>query len=150
GGGDAEAKQTPTATTSQSPSPTPSDSPSTPAAPRGPTVDEGGKGSRLYTIGPGAASKGAEPPFAPGTVAAAQQDYNRLRPRLTRRWWLAMKKANLPFRNPKATVYVGKLSSPCGMQRSVRAAYCPANETIYLPFTVDNVAYTRNPVYARA
>ncbi|MFF0268899.1 neutral zinc metallopeptidase [Kribbella sp. NPDC004536] len=149
GGGDAEAKQSPTAPVSETPSETPSSSP-TPTAPRGPTVDEVVKGSRLYTIGPVAASKCAEPPFAPVTVPAAQQYYGRLLPCLNRTWWLAMKKANLPFRNPKAVVYVGKLSSPCGMQRSVRAAYCPANETIYLPFTVDNQAYTRNPVYARA
>lgn len=151
GGGDAEAKQTPTAPASESPTPSETPSPSpTPTAPRGPTVDEVVKGSRLYTIGPVAASKCAEPPFAPVTVPAAQQYYSRLLPCLNRTWWLAMKKANLPFRNPKTIVYVGKLSSPCGMQRSVRAAYCPANETIYLPFTVDNQAYTRNPVYARA
>jgi predicted metalloprotease len=149
GGGDAEAKQTPTAPASESPSQSPSSSPS-PTGPRGPTVDEVVKGSRLYTIGPLAASKCAEPPYAPVTVAAAQLYYSHLLPCLNRTWWLAMKKANLPFRNPKAVVYVGKLSSPCGMQRSGRAAYCPANETIYLPFTVDNQAYTRNPVYARA
>jgi predicted metalloprotease len=158
GGGDAEAKQTPTtapttAPASESPSPSPSESPSaspTPTGPRGPTVDEVVKGSRLYTIGPVAASKCVEPPFAPVTLAATQQYYARLLPCMNHTWWLAMKKANLPFRNPKAVVYVGKRTSPCGMQRSVRAAYCPADETIYLPFSVDNTAYKRNPVYARA
>ncbi|WP_427885728.1 neutral zinc metallopeptidase [Kribbella sp. GL6] len=152
GGGDAEAKQTPTAPASTTPSESPSPTPSspTPTGPRGPTVDEVVKGSRLYTIGPVAASKCVEPAFAPVTVPATQQYYTRLMLCLNRTWWLAMKKANLPFRSPKAVVYVGKLSSPCGMQRSVRAAYCLANETIYLPFTVDSVNYAKNPVYARA
>ncbi|WP_350278905.1 neutral zinc metallopeptidase [Kribbella sp. HUAS MG21] len=153
GGGDPEAKVTPTTTASETPSPSesPSASPSpSPSTPRGPTVDEVVKGSRLYSIGPVAASKCAEPPFAPVTVPAAQQYYNRLLPCLNRTWWLAMKKANLPFRNPKAVVYVGKVPSPCGVQRSVRAAYCAANETIYLPFAVDNRYYKSNPVYARA
>ncbi|GAA1611606.1 MULTISPECIES: neutral zinc metallopeptidase [Kribbella] len=152
GGGDAEAKQTPTAPASETPSPTPSPTPSSPSpsTPRGPTVDEVVKASPLYSIGPVAASKCVEPAWAPATVAADQQYYNRLLLCMGRTWWLAMKKGNLPFRNPKAVVYVGKLSSPCGMQRSVRAAYCLANETIYLPFTVDNVNYTKNPVYSRA
>ncbi|MET9314537.1 neutral zinc metallopeptidase [Kribbella sp. NPDC003505] len=149
-GGEPEAKQTPTtAPSSETPSQTPSESPS-PSTPRGPTVDEVVKGSRLYSIGPVAASKCAEPPFAPVTVAAAQQYYNRLLPCLNRTWWLAMKKANLPFRNPKAVVYVGKIPSPCGIQRSARAAYCTANETIYLPFSRDNAYYKSNPVYTRA
>ncbi|TDO58127.1 putative metalloprotease [Kribbella sp. VKM Ac-2571] len=153
GGDEPEAKTTPTTTASESPSPSPSESPSTspsPSTPRGPTADEVVKGSRLYTVGPLAASKCAEPPFAPITVPAAQQYYNRLLPCLNRTWWLAMKKANLPFRNPKAVVYVGKAPSPCGVQRSARAAYCGANETIYLPFTVDNGYYKSNPVYTRA
>ncbi|WP_130446339.1 neutral zinc metallopeptidase [Kribbella rubisoli] len=150
GGDDPQAKDSPTAPVSESSS-SPSASPSpTPTAPRGPTADEVVKGSALYKIGPVAASKCAEPPFAPVTVAAAQQYYNRLLPCLNRTWWLAMKKANLPFRNPKAVVYVGKTPSPCGIQRSVRAAYCAANETIYLPFAVDNGYYKTNPVYARA
>ncbi|MFD3405572.1 neutral zinc metallopeptidase [Kribbella sp. NPDC058693] len=152
GGDDQQATNNPTAPVSESSS-SPSESPSTspsPSTPRGPTVDEVVKGSALYKIGPVAASKCAEPPFAPVTVAAAQQYYNRLLPCLNRTWWLAMKKANLPFRNPKAVVYVGKTPSPCGIQRSVRAAYCAANETIYLPFAVDNGYYRTNPVYARA
>ncbi|WP_329005607.1 neutral zinc metallopeptidase [Kribbella sp. NBC_00709] len=151
GGGDPQAKDNPTAPVSESSSPSesPSTSPS-PSTPRGPTADEVVKGSALYKIGPVAASKCAEPPFAPVTVAAAQQYYNRLLPCLNRTWWLAMKKANLPFRNPKAVVYAGKMPSPCGIQRSLRAAYCGANETIYLPFSVDNGYYKTNPVYARA
>jgi predicted metalloprotease len=151
GGGDAEAKNTPSAPASESPSQSesPSTSPS-PSTPRGPTVDEVVKSSALYRVGPVAASKCVEPPFAPVTVAAAQQYYNRLLPCLNRTWWLAMKKVNLPFRNPKAVVYVGKTPSPCGIQRSVRAAYCTANETIYLPFSVDNRYYKTNPVYTRA
>jgi predicted metalloprotease len=135
--------------TSQSPSESPSPSP-TATKPPGPTVDEVVKASPLYKVGPVAASKCAEPPFAPITVAAAQNYYNRLLPCLNRTWWLAMKKVNLPFRVPKAVVYVGKAPSPCGVQRSVRAAYCGANETIYLPFTVDNRYYKSNPMYARA
>ena len=152
GGDDPQAKDSPTAPVSESSS-SPSESPSTspsPSTPRGPTADEVVKGSALYKVGPVAASKCAEPPFAPVTVPAAQQYYNRLLPCLNRTWWLAMKKANLPFRNPKAVVYVGKTPSPCGIQRSVRAAYCGANETIYLPFSVDNGYYRTNPVYARA
>jgi len=159
GGDDPQANGSPSAPASQSPSESPSESASpsaspsespTPTKPPGPTVDEVVKGSPLYSIGPVAASKCAEPLFAPLTVALAQTYYNRLLPCLSHTWWLAMKKANLPFRNPKAVVYVGKAPSPCGIQRSVRAAYCGANETIYLPFTVDNRYYKSNPLYARA
>ncbi|MEU8225515.1 neutral zinc metallopeptidase [Kribbella sp. NPDC048915] len=149
GSDDPEAKQTPTAPASETPSQTPSESPS-PSTPRGPTVDEVVKSSRLYTVGPVTASKCVEPPFAPVTVAAARQYYGRLLPCMNRTWWLAMKKVNLPFRLAKSVVYVGKIPSPCGIQRGVRASYCAANETIYLPFAVDNGAYTRDPIHARA
>jgi predicted metalloprotease len=108
------------------------------------------KASKLYSIGPVAASKCVEPPYAPVNVAAAQVYYNHLLPCLNRTWWLALKSVNLPYRNPKAVVYVGKLPTPCGIQRSVRAAYCGANETIYLPFAIDNGYYRSNPLYARA
>ncbi|WP_132208749.1 neutral zinc metallopeptidase [Kribbella steppae] len=145
---------TPSVQPSESPSDSPSESPSpaseTPSAPAAPTMDEIVTASKLYTVGPIAASKCAEPPFAPINVVAARSYYNRLLPCVNRTWLLAMKKAGLPFRAPKVAVYIGKLSSPCGIQRSVRAAYCGANETIYLPFTVDNRYYKNNPVYARA
>jgi uncharacterized protein len=144
-----QAKDTPSAPASET---TPSEStPSpTPSTPRGPTVDEVLEGSKLYTIGPVAASKCVEPPFAPVNITAARAYYNRLLPCLNRTWWLAMKKVGLPYRNPKAVLYIGKTPSPCGVQRSVRAAYCGANETIYVPFTVDNKYYAANPIYARA
>ncbi|GAA1570670.1 hypothetical protein GCM10009804_28890 [Kribbella hippodromi] len=145
-----EANPAPTAPASESPSQTPSESPSTPSAPRGPTADEVVKGSKLYSIGPVAASKCVEPPNAPVTVPASQAYYARLLRCLNYTWYVAMKKQNLPFRVPKAVVYVGNTPSPCGIQRSVRAAYCAANETIYLPFTVDNKYYKSNPQYARA
>lgn len=61
-----------------------------------------------------------------------------------------MKKANLLFCNFKAVVYVGKMPSLCGIQRSVRVAYCAANETIYLLFAVDNGYYRTNLVYVCA
>lgn len=151
GNDDPQAKDTPSAPASETTSQAPSETPSpTETRPPGPTVDEVVKASKLYTVGPVAASKCAEPKLVPATVAAAQGYYNALLPCLNRTWWLAMKKVNLPFRNPKAVVYVGKAPSPCGIQRSARAAYCPANETIYLPFAVDNAYYKSNPAYARA
>ena len=145
---------TPSVAPSESPSASPSESPSpesaTPSQPAAPTIDEILTANKLYTIGPIAASRCAEPPFAPINFTAARNYYNRLVPCLNRTWGLAMKKAGLPFRAPKVTVYAGKLSSPCGMQRSVRASYCGANSTIYRPFAVDNRYYKSNPVYARA
>ncbi|MEU4193516.1 neutral zinc metallopeptidase [Kribbella sp. NPDC026611] len=147
------ANTTPTTQPSETPSSSPSESPSsapTPSTPRGPTVDEVVKASRLYSIGPVAASKCVEPPYAPVNVPAAQVYYNHLLPCLNHSWWLALKKVNLPYRNPKALVYVGKLATPCGVQRSVRASYCGVNETIYVPFAIDNAYYRSNPVYARA
>jgi hypothetical protein len=151
GNDEPQVQNSPSAPASQSPSETPSESPSpTPTRPPGPTVDEVVQASKLYTVGPVAASKCVEPPFAPVNLTAARAYYARLLPCLNRTWWLAMKKAGLPFRVPKAVVYVGNLSSPCGIQRSVRAAYCAANETIYLPYTVDNAYYRSNPMYARA
>ena len=145
---------TPSVQPSESPSDSPSESPSpaseTPSAPAAPTVDEIVTASKLYTVGPIAASKCAEPPFAPINVTAARSYYNRLLPCVNRTWLLAMKKAGLPFRAPKVAVYIGKMSSACGIQRSIRAAYCGANETIYIPFTVDNRYFKSNPVYARA
>jgi uncharacterized protein len=149
GNDDPQAKDTPTTRTSESPSETPSESPS-PTRPPGPTVDEVVKASKLYTIGPVAASKCAEPKTTPVNFTSAQAYYNALLPCLNRTWWLALKSVNLPFRNPKAIVYAGKLASPCGVQRSARAAYCAANETIYLPFAVDNAYFKSNPAYARA
>ncbi|MEU4603685.1 neutral zinc metallopeptidase [Kribbella sp. NPDC023972] len=140
----------PSETTSESPSPSGSPSSPTPSSPAAPATDEILTANKLYSVGPIAASKCPEPPFAPINFAATQNYYNRLLPCLDRTWSLAMKKAGLGFRAPKAVVYAGKLSSPCGMQRSVRASYCGANATIYLPFAVDNRYYRSNPAYARA
>ncbi|MEV0283378.1 MULTISPECIES: neutral zinc metallopeptidase [unclassified Kribbella] len=135
----------PTQSQSESPSPSP-----TPTEAPAPAEDEILTANKLYTVGPIAASKCAEPPFAPVNITTARAYYARLLPCLDRTWSLALKKIGVGFRSPKAVVYVGKLSSPCGMQRSVRSSYCAANATIYIPFTVDNRYYRSNPVYARA
>jgi predicted metalloprotease len=137
---------------SDSPSEPPSESPAsaTPTTPATPTTDDIVKTNKLYSVGPIAASKCAEPTFAPINFTASRNYYNRLLPCLNRTWSLAMKKAGIPFRAPKTTVYAGNLPSPCGVQPSIRPAYCGANETIYLPFSVDNRYYLSNPVYARA
>jgi predicted metalloprotease len=136
-----------TASGSESPSASPTPASETPAKP---AEDEVLVANKLYTVGPIATSKCAEPAFPPVTLANAQKYYNRLLPCLNRTWSLAMQKAGLPFRAPKAVVYVGRLSSPCGLQRGLRAAYCGANATIYLPFALDSRYYRNNPVYARA
>jgi predicted metalloprotease len=151
-GASPQATDSPTAAPSESPtaSETPSETPTTPAQPAAPTADDIVKTSKLYTVGPIAASKCAEPPYAPINFTAARNYYNVLLPCLNRTWSLAMKKAGVSFRPPKAVVYAGKLSSPCGVQRSIRAAYCAANATIYLPWVVDSKYYKSNPVYARA
>jgi predicted metalloprotease len=141
---------TPSESPSESPSPSPSPASTTPTEAPAPAQDVILTANKLYTVGPIAASKCAEPPFAPINFTAARNYYNAMLPCLNRTWSLAMKKAGLPFRPPKAVVYAGKLSSPCGMQRSVRASYCGANATIYLPFIVDNRYYRSNPTYARA
>jgi predicted metalloprotease len=149
-----QTNNTPSTEPSASPSESPTDSPSpesaSPSAPAAPTADEIITANKLYTVGPIAASKCAEPTFAPVNIITTRAYYGRLLPCLNRTWSLAMKKAGLPFRAPKAAVYAGILPSACGVQRSVRAAYCGANETIYLPFAVDNRYYASNPVYARA
>ncbi|MEU4290539.1 neutral zinc metallopeptidase [Kribbella sp. NPDC026596] len=151
GNDDPQAKDTPSAPASETTSATPSESPSpTATKPPAPTADDVVKANKLYTVGPVSASKCAEPAFAPVTVTAARAYYARLLPCLNRTWLLAMQKAGLPFRAPKAVVYSGKLASPCGIQRSARAAYCAANETIYLPYAVDNAYYKSNPMYTRA
>ncbi|MEI8409604.1 MULTISPECIES: neutral zinc metallopeptidase [unclassified Kribbella] len=152
-GDDTQTTNTPSTDPSGTPSETPSGSPSpaseTPS-PAVPTDEEKVTASKLYTVGPIAAAKCAEPTFAPINFTASRNYYNRLLPCLNRTWSMAMKKAGLPFRAPKATVYAGKLPSPCGIQRSVRASYCAANDTIYIPWAVDNRYYVNNPVYARA
>jgi uncharacterized protein len=145
-----QATNTPTAAPSETPSPSPSETPTTPAQPAAPSADDIVKTSKLYAVGPIAASKCAEPLFAPISYTATRNYYNVLLPCLNRTWSLAMKKAGVAFRPPKAVVYAGKLPSPCGVQRSVRAAYCAANATIYLPWVVDSKYYKSNPVYGRA
>jgi predicted metalloprotease len=151
GNDDQQATNTPTAPVSETPSATPSETPSpTPTKPPGPTPDEIVKDSPLYKVGPVLASKCLEPQLAPVNYTVDKAYYNALLPCLNSTWSSAMKKANLPFRSPKAIVYVGKLSTPCGIQRSVRASYCAANESIYIPFTVDNSYYKSNPMYTRA
>jgi predicted metalloprotease len=151
GGSEPEAKTTPTppAPSSQAPSTSPSTSPS-PSKPPTPTADDILKTNKLYKIGPVATSKCREPAFAPVTITVTRQYYAALLPCLNRTWSLAMQKGKLPFRSPKAVVYAGRFSTPCGLQRGTRAAYCAANETIYVPFAVDNAMFKSNPVYARA
>jgi hypothetical protein len=151
GNDDPQVSGSPSAPASESPTESPSESPSpTPTKPTGPTADDFVKASKLYRVGPIAASKCAEPLVAPVNFTASRTYYGRLLPCLNRTWSLAMKKVGLPFRAPKAVVYAGKVPSPCGIQRSVRAAYCGVNQTIYLPFSVDLRYYQSNPMYARA
>jgi len=143
--------ETPSATPSSQPSETPSETPSpTPAGPDTAAADKVVTGSNLYAVGLLVPSKCPEPPFVPTSFALAQNYYNRLLACVNATWTPAMKKIRVKFRGPKVAVYNGKVASPCGVQRSVRAAYCGANETIYMPFAVDARAYRSNPVYARA
>ncbi|MEV0802537.1 neutral zinc metallopeptidase [Kribbella sp. NPDC050281] len=148
-----QATNTPSTATSESPSESPSDSPSpspTPTKQVPSRDDQLVTANKLYKIGPIATASCAEPPFSPANFAAARAYYNRLLPCLNRTWSLAMKKAGIRFVPPKAVVYAGQVPSPCGVQRSVRAAYCATNLTIYIPYAVDNRNFKSNAVYSRA
>ncbi|TDD19674.1 hypothetical protein E1218_23690 [Kribbella turkmenica] len=146
-----QATNSPSAAPSETPSDSPSAGPSTTPSEPAPTAeDEVLTANKLYSVGPIASSKCAEPPFAPVNITSTRNYYAHLLPCLDRTWSLAMQKAGLGFRSPKTIVYNGRLSSPCGLQRGVRAAYCAANATIYLSFALDNRYYRNNPVYARA
>ncbi|WP_405064166.1 neutral zinc metallopeptidase [Kribbella sp. NBC_01505] len=153
------ATDTPTPVTSSTPSTAPSQTPTKPPTqapqPTQPTpntaaADKIVTGSNLYAIGSLGPSKCPEPPFAPTSFALAQSYYSNLLVCLNATWVPAMKKVNVKFRGPKLAVYNGKVNTACGMQRGVRAAYCGANETIYMPFAVDARSYKSNALYARA
>ncbi|MFF1817018.1 neutral zinc metallopeptidase [Kribbella sp. NPDC058245] len=144
--------ETPSTNPSQ-PAETPSEDPQPSATPTGPDTAAADKvvtNSNLYAVGLLAPSKCPEPPFVPTSFALATNYYNRLLACVNATWVPAMKKVKVKYRGPKVAVYNGKVASPCGVQRSVRAAYCGANETIYMPFAVDARAYRSNPLYARA
>jgi len=137
--------QTPSAPTSDAPKPSP-----TPTGPNTAAADKVVTSSNLYAVGLLAPSKCPEPPFVPTSFALAQNYYNRMLACVNATWVPAMVKVKVKYRGPKVAVYNGKVASPCGVQRSVRAAYCGANETIYMPYAVHARAYKSNPVYARA
>ncbi|TCC64594.1 hypothetical protein E0H73_09450 [Kribbella pittospori] len=146
-----QATNTPSTATSESPSESPSPSPSPTPTKQVPSRDDQlVTANKLYKIGPIATASCAEPPFAPVNYTAARNYYNRLLPCLNRTWSLAMKKAGIRFVPPKAVVYARPIPSPCGIQRSVRAAYCATNLTIYIPYVVDNKNFKSNAVYSRA
>ncbi|TDD44191.1 hypothetical protein E1263_41030, partial [Kribbella antibiotica] len=147
------ASETPQATPSQQPSETPSQGPEpapTPTGSNNAAADKVVTSSNLYAVGLLVPSKCPEPPFVPTNFALATNYYNRLLACVNATWTPAMKKIKVKYRGPKVAVYNGKVNSPCGIQRSLRAAYCGANETIYMPFAVDARAYRSNPLYARA
>ncbi|GAB3937118.1 hypothetical protein GCM10029976_049690 [Kribbella albertanoniae] len=159
--GDNEAPQgtdTPAPVASETPSAQPSETPTseapqpsaTPTGPNTAAADKVVNSSNLYAVGLLAPSKCPEPPFVPTSFALAQNYYNRALACLNATWLPAMNKIKVKYRGPKVAVYNGKVPSPCGVQRSVRAAYCGANETIYMPYAVDARAYKSNAVYARA
>ncbi|MEU0096257.1 neutral zinc metallopeptidase [Kribbella sp. NPDC006257] len=154
------ATDTPSVVQSESPSATPSETPSetpspTPTAkptkkPRQPTPYELVAKNKLYAVGALQASRCPEPPYRPTNFAAVKAYYNRMLPCLNRTWWLAMKKAGLPFRAPHVIVYANTVKTPCGVERGTRGFYCGANEAIYMPFNVDYNNYKVNPMYTRA
>jgi len=144
---------TPTANNTPTTAPTETQSESLAPTTPTPTVsrdDQLVTASKLYKIGPIAASRCPEPLDTPVNFTSERNYYNRLLPCLNRTWSLAMKKAGIRFVPPKAVVYAGILATPCGSQRSVRAAYCATNQTIYVPYAVDLRYFRSNPVYSRA
>jgi predicted metalloprotease len=147
------ASETPSETPSASPTPTPT--PTTKPTPKPPkprqlTPYEVVAKNKLYTVGTLQASRCTEPPYRPTTFAAVKAYYNRMLPCLNRTWWLAMKKAGMPFRSPHVIVYANTVKTPCGIERGTRGFYCGANEAIYMPFNVDYNNYKVNPMYTRA
>ncbi|GAA3579964.1 neutral zinc metallopeptidase [Kribbella ginsengisoli] len=147
------AVDTPTAAPSETPSATPSATPSTSASatPGGPpTVDEIVTTSRLYSkVGALTPTQCLEPKVLPNTFAGAKAYYNLIVPCMNRTWWLAMKKASLPYRAPKLVVFVGPMKTVCGAEKGTRAFYCGTNETIYMPYAVGLNYYKRNPISGR-
>ena len=140
-----------TPSASASPSETPSDSPSaSPTEPQPPTTDEIVTASRLYTVGALSPTRCLEPKAVPSTYAGAKAYYSLVLPCMNRTWWLAMKKAGLPYRAPKLVMYAGTVTTPCATERGTRGAYCERNETIYMPLTLSTNYYARNPVSGRA
>lgn len=153
GGGDDKVPasvESPTTAPSETPSATPSATPSvTPSTPAPPTVDEIVTTSRLYTVGALSPTQCLEPKAIPTTYAGAKAYYGLILPCMNRTWWLAMKKASLPYRAPKLVLFAGPLTTVCGRERGTRAFYCGKNETIYIPHTLGVAYYTRNPVSGR-
>jgi predicted metalloprotease len=146
----AVAADTPTPAPSETPSATPSPTPTasaTPGAP--PTVDQIVTTSRLYKAGVLTPTQCLEPKVLPNTFAGAKAYYNLILPCMNRTWWLAMKKASLPYRAPKLVIFVGPLKTVCGAEKGTRAFYCGTNETIYMPYAVGLNYYKRNPISGR-
>ncbi len=141
--------ETPTTAPSETPS-APSATPSaTPSVPAPPTVDEIVTTSKLYTVGALSPTQCLEPKVVPSTYAGQKAYYGLIVPCMNRTWWLAMKKASLPYRAPKLAVFVGPLKTACGPERGTRAFYCGTNETIYMPYALGAAYYKRNAVSAR-
>ncbi|WP_085955604.1 neutral zinc metallopeptidase [Kribbella catacumbae] len=138
--------ETPTTAPSVTPSETPSATPTTPAPP---TVDEIVTTSRLYTVGVLSPTQCLEPKAVPSTFAGAKAYYGLIVPCMNRTWWLAMKKASLPYRAPKLVVFAGPMKTVCGAESGNRAFYCGTNETIYMPYALGAAYYKRNPVTGR-
>lgn len=149
---------TPSETPSPTPTPTPTPSSSAPPAskptppkPKEPTALELVTRNKVYTTGLLKGAAGCkEPGYRPTTYDAVRRYYNALLPCMNRAWYFAMRKAKLKFRGPKVVVYAGVISTACGPRRGDRAYYCGGNETIYMPWTVDNANYKRNQAYGRA
>ncbi|GAA1594214.1 hypothetical protein GCM10009789_55360 [Kribbella sancticallisti] len=135
---------TPSTSTSESPSGTPSPTPG-----QAPSVDEIVTASKLYAVGPLSPTQCVEPKVAPSTFTTMRLYYNAILPCMNRTWLLAMKKADLPYRNPKVVVFNGPVTTVCGPQNGTRAFYCDQNESIYLPYALGAAYYKRNPISGR-
>jgi predicted metalloprotease len=143
------ASDTPTAEPTQQPSETPTTAPSTPTVPAPPTVDEIVTTSKLYTVGALSPTQCLEPKAIPSTYAGAKAYYGLIVPCMNRSWYLAMRKASLPYRAPKLVVFAGPLKTVCGQESGNRAFYCGTTETIYMPYTLGVAYYKRNPISGR-
>lgn len=149
--------ETPSETSSPTPTPTPTPTPKPKPVPKPkpkpkpkPTPYQVVAQNKIYAVGALQATKCVEPAYRPTTFAATKAYYNRLLPCMNRTWWLAMKKAGLPFRAPNLIVYANTVKTPCGTERGTRGFYCGGNEAIYMPFNVDYKNYKINPMYTRA
>jgi putative neutral zinc metallopeptidase len=144
------AADSPTPAPSETPSETPSPTPTASTTPGGPpTVDQIVTTSRLYKVGVLTPTQCLEPKVLPNTFAGAKAYYGLIVPCMNRTWWLAMKKASLPYRAPKVVVFVGPMKTVCGAEKGNRAFYCGTTETIYLPYAVGLNYYKRNPISGR-